>query len=406
MNIMYERCAAIDIAKKEVVVCLSLPKHQESRSFGTMTHQLLELADYLAEHKVTHVAMESTGVYWKPIYNLFEGYDFELMLVNPGDFKAVPGRKTDVKDAEWLADLLRHGLLRGSFVPKRDHRELRELVRYRKSLIEERARETNRLEKILEGANIKVSSVASTMTSVGVRAMLRAMVDGESDVKKLAEMAKGRMRSKIDVLEQALVGLMGPHQRFMLSEQLNHIEETEARIERISQEIAERLRPFEEALQALETIPGMGRKLAEAVVAEIGFDMGQFPTHKHLASWAKVCPGNNESAGKRKSGRTGKANKYLRSALVEAAHAASHTRGTYLSAQYHRLAARRGKKRAAMAVAHSILVIIYYMLRDGTPYQELGGNYFDELKEDRVVRRMERRLQNLGYEVTLKKKAA
>lgn len=406
MKIIFERCAAIDIAKKSVVVCLSLPKRQETRTFGTMTLELLELADWLQEHRVTHVAMESTGVYWKPLYNLFEGYNFELLLVNPRDFKAVPGRKTDVQDAEWLADLLRHGLLRGSFVPKRGHRELRELVRYRKSLIEERSREVNRLEKILEGANIKVSSVASTMASKGVRTMLRAMVAGETDVKELANMAKGRMRSKIDLLEQALIGQMGPHQRFMLAEQLSHIDETESRIERISQEIEERLRPFDQALQTLETIPGMGPKLAQAIVAEIGFDMTQFPTHKHLASWAKVCPGNNESAGKRKSGRTGKANKYLRSALVEAAHAASHTKGTYLSAQYHRLAARRGKKRAAMAVAHSILVIIYYILRDGTEYQELGGNYFDELKEDRVVRRMERRLQNLGYDVTLKKKAA
>lgn len=406
MKAVFTRCAALDIAKKSVVVCLLAPRHQETRTYGTMTAQLLELADWLQTHQVTHVAMESTGVYWKPIYNLFESYDFELMLVNPGDFKAVPGRKTDVQDAEWLADLLRYGLLRPSFVPRREQRELRELVRYRKTLIEERTREVNRLEKVLEGANIKLSGVVSTMTGKGVRDMLGAIAEGETDARRLAEMARARMRSKRDLLEQALHGRIGAHQRFLLTEQLGHLKEVEARIERLSKEIEQRLCPFEQNLQNMETVPGLGRKVAQTVVSEIGVDMKQFPTHKHLASWAKMCPGNNESAGKRKSGRTGKANRYLRSALIEAAHAASRVKGTYLSAQYHRLAARRGKKRAAMAVAHSILVIIYYILRDGVEYQDLGQNYFDELREERVVRRMERRLQALGYEVILKKEAA
>ena len=406
MDVVYEQCAALDLAKKSLVACLRLPRRQEVRTFSTMTDSLLELADWLQEHGVRHVAMEATGSFWKPVYNLLEAYDFELLLVNPHEFKAVPGRKTDVKDAEWLADLLRHGLLRGSFVPERAHRELRELVRYRKSLVEERTRELNRIEKVLEGANVKLAAVASTLASKGVRDMLRALVEGETDTERLADMARGRMRSKREELARALRGAVGPHQRFMLSEQVGHLEELESRIERVSREVEERLGPFEAPLQVLETIPGVGRKLAEALVAEVGFDMSRFPTSGHLASWAGVCPGSNESGGRRKSGRTRKGNRHLRSALVEAAHAASHARGTYLAAQYHRLASRRGKKRAALAVAHTVLVIAYHLLRDGGTYSELGANYFDELKEAKVVRRLEQRLQALGYDVTLEKKAA
>jgi transposase len=279
-------------------------------------------------------------------------------------------------------------------------------VRYRKSLVEEHTRELNRIEKVLEGANIKLAAVASTLSGKGVRDMLRALVAGETDTERLAERARGRMRSKREELARALRGAIGPHQRFMLGEQVGHLEELERRIERVSREIEERLGPFERQLQALETIPGVGRKLAEALLAEVGSDMSRFPTSGHLASWAGLCPGSNESGGRRKSGRTRKGNRHVRSALVEAAHAASHARGTYLAAQYHRLAGRRGKKRAAVAVAHSILVIAYHLLRNGGTYHELGANYFDELKEAKVVRRLERRLQALGYEVTLEKKAA
>lgn len=350
--------------------------------------------------------MESTGVYWKPIYNLLESYGFELLLVNPRDFRAVPGRKSDVKDAEWLVDLLRHGLLRGRFIPDRGERELRELVRYRRRLIEERTREYNRLEKTLEGANVKLGAVASKMTGKSVREMLWAIIEAEEDPEVMAEMAKGRLRRKREDLIKALEGLVGSHQRFMLREQLGHIEELDVRIERVSREVAERLGPFEEALERLETIPGWGRRTAEDVVAEIGLDMSRFPTHKHLASWAKMCPGLNESAGKRKSGKTGQANRYLRCALVEAAHAVSRKRDTYLNAQYHRIAARRGKRRAAIAVGHSMLVIAYHILKEGTLYEELGGNYFDEIKEEAVVVRLQKRLEHLGYEVNLTKKAA
>ena len=406
MKLTYPYAAALDIGKKKTVVCIHTPKHQEIRTFGMMTHELLEMADWLSEHHVTHVAMESTGVYWKPIYNLFEEYDFELMLVNPRDFRAVPGRKTDVKDAEWLADLLRHGLLRPSFIPNRAHRELREVVRYRRKLIEERTREFNRLEKVLEGANIKLGAVASTLTGKGVRDMLWALVEGEQDPEHIAELARGRMRSKRAELRQALEGLVGAHQRFMLSEQLGHIEEIDQRIERINTEIGSRMHPFEEQLEALDTIPGVGRRGAEELVAEIGVDMTRFPTSGHLCSWAKMCPGNNQSAGKRKSGRIGRGNRYLRSMLVEAAHVVRRQKGTYLSAQYHRLASRRGSKRAAIAVGHSILVTAYHVLLDGSAYQELGGNYFDEHKERDVVGRLRRRLERLGYEVDLAKKAA
>ena len=406
MDVVLERCAALDIAKASVAVCLRLPHQQQTRTFGTMTGDLIEMGDWLLEHGVTHVAMESTSSYWKPIYNLLEGYEFELVLVNPHEFKAVPGRKTDVKDAEWLADLLRHGLLKASFVPERAQRELRELVRYRKALIQERTRELNRIEKVLEGANIKLSTVASTMTGKSVREMLRGLLEGKTDPVGLAERARGRMRAKRETLVRALTGTIGSHQRFMLGEQLAHLEELEQRIGRVSREVEQRLGPFEEVLRQLETIPGVGRRVAEVVLSEIGLDMSRFPSAGHLASWAKLSPGNHESAGKRKSGRTGHGSKHLRTALVEAAQAASRRRGTYLSAQYHRLAGRRGKKRAAVAVAHSMLVIIYHLLRDGGEYRELGGSYFDALKEERVVRRLEKRLKSLGYEVVLEKRAA
>jgi transposase len=406
MNVLYSHAAALDIGKRETVCALHTPRHQEIRTFAMTTQRLLELADWLNEHGVTHVAMESTGVYWKPIFNLLEGYDFTLLLVNPREFRAVPGRKTDVRDAEWLVDLLRHGLLKASFVPPKQQRELRELVRYRRKLIEERTREYNRLEKTLEGANIKLGAVASKMTGKSVREMLWALAHGETDPEAIAAKARGRLKQKHAELVEALEGFIGAHQRFLLAEQLGHLEELDGRIERISREVAERLGPFEAQLTALETIPGVGRRTAEDLVAEIGLEMRRFPTSRHLASWAKLCPGTNASAGKRKSGKTGPGNRYLRTALVEAAHATARKKGSYLHAQYHRLAARRGKKRAAVAVGHSMLVIAYHLLREGGVYEDLGPNYFDEQKEQHVVSRLQHRLERLGYEVTVVKKAA
>ncbi len=401
MEVVHERCCGLDVHKKTVMACVLTPQGKESRAFGSMTKDLLALGDWLMERGVTYVAMESTGVFWKPVYNLLEGLGLTLLVVNAQHIKAVPGRKTDVKDAEWIADLLRHGLVRGSFIPERPQRELREVVRYRKSLTQQRAQVVNRIQKVLEGANIKLSSVASNVVGVSGRSMLEALIAGIEEPQSMASLAKGRLRKKATALGAALQGLVGPHQRLLLQSLLRHLDFLNGEIAHMDEEIAARLHPFEEAIQRLDTIPGVGRRTAEAIMAETGVDMSRFPSAAHLASWARVCPGNHESAGKRKSGRTGEGNPWLRQALVEAAWATIRTRDTYLSAQYHRLASRRGAKRAILAVAHTILRIIYHLLHRGTTYQELGGNYFDEHNRQAAVRRAIHRIERLGYKVTL-----
>lgn len=406
MQVVYERCSGLDIHKKTVTACVITPEGKETRTFGTMTGDLLMLGDWLESRGVTHVAMESTGVYWKPVYNVLEGYEFELLVVNAQHIKAVPGRKTDVKDAEWIAELLRHGLLRGSYIPSRPERELRELVRYRKSLIRERSTVVNRIQKVLEGANIKLASVATDVLGKSGRAMLEALIRGQTDPVALAALAKGRLQEKREQLEQALQGAIGAHQRMLLRLQLQHVDFLDRQIEELSREIGEWMLPFEESLRRIETIPGVGRRTAEMLLAEIGPNVSRFPSAAHLASWAGMCPGNNESAGKRRSGRTRKGSPWLREALVEAARAAARTRNTYLSAQYHRLAARRGANRAAVAVGHTILVIVYHILRNGTTYQDLGANYFDERDKAAVIRKAVRRIQSLGYKVTVEPNAA
>lgn len=400
MEVVYERCCGLDVHKKTVVACVMTAEVKETRTFATMTKDLLALADWLAQHRVTRVAMESTSVYWQPVYNLLET-DFTLLVVNAQHIKAVPGRKTDVKDAEWIADLLRHGLVRGSYIPERPQRESRELLRYRRNLIRERAQVVNRVQKVLEGANIKLSSVASDVMGVSGRAMLEAMIEGNEDPQALADLAKGALRKKRPSLEEALRGLMGPHQRMMLQSQFRHLDFLDGEIATLNEEVASRTRPFDEAVQRLDAIPGVGPRTAEDVLAEIGTDMTRFPTAGHISSWAKMCPGNNESGGKRKSGRTGGGNPWLRAALVQAAWSAVATKDTYFRAQYHRLAPRRGSKRAILAVAHSILVTIYFMLRDGTTYKDLGNNYFDERNRHNTVRRAAQRIERLGYKVTL-----
>lgn len=400
MEVIYERCCGLDVHKKTVVACVMAPEGKETRTFNTMTKDLLALADWLTERQVTHVAMESTGVYWQPIYNLLEA-DFTLLVVNAYHIKAVPGRKTDVKDAEWIADLLRHGLMRSSFIPDRPQRELRELVRYRRNLIRQRSQVVNRIQKVLEGANIKLSAVASNVVGASGRAMLEAMIEGSQDPQALAALAKGRMHNKRSALEEALRGLMGPHQRRMLQSQLRHLDFLDQEIAGLDEEVATRMLPFKTAVQRLDGISGVGSRVAEDVLAEIGVDMTRFPTAAHISSWAKLCPGNNESGGKRKSGQAGHGNPWLRSALVQAAWAAVATKGTYFSAQYHRIAPRRGSKRAILAVAHSILVTVYSMLRHGTTYQDLGGNYFDERSRQATIRRAAQRIERLGYKVTL-----
>ena len=405
MEVVHRRCCGLDVHKKSVVACVLLsdpsgPPQREVRTFGTFTHEVLALADWLAEQQVTHIALESTGVYWKPIWNLLEDR-FALLLVNPRHIKAVPGRKTDVLDAEWLADLLRHGLLKASFVPDRAQRELRELTRYRTSLINERSAAVNRLQKTLEGANVKLASVASEVLGVSSRQMLAAVVDGTTlEASALAELAHGQLRDKVPQLEHALSGRVGPHQRFLLAEQLAHIDALDASLERLSTEIAERMRPFDELIERLDAIPGIGRTIAEVLLAEIGADMTRFPTANHLVSWAGMCPGHNESAGKKRSGKTRKGSPWLRAALVQAAHAAARAKQTYLAAQYRRLTARRGTKKAAVAVGHSILVIVYHLLTDpDCPYFDLGATYFDQRDPGAVQRRLIHRLEALGYHV-------
>lgn len=406
MQVLHERCAGIDVHKKSVTVCLITPGQQgepkkERRTFGTMTRDLLALADWLAESACTHVAIESTGVYWKPVYNILEDA-CEVVLANARDVKNVPGRKTDVCDAEWLADLLRHGLIRGSFIPPKPIRDLRDVVRYRRALIRERASEINRVQKLLEGMNIKLASVASDVFGVSGRSMLEAIAAGCSDAEVLAEMARGKLRKKIPELERALEGRVDPHHRFLLAQQLRHIDALDELIEECSVRIEAMMLPFTEEVNLLCEITGVEKRTVQAIIAEIGADMTRFPSEKHIASWAGVCPGNNESAGKRKSGRTRKGSPWLKEALVEAAQAAGRAKGTYLYALFHRIASRRGNKRAAVAVAHTILVIVYHMLKNRSHYRELGQDYFDRLNRDTVSRRLVRRLESLGYQVELK----
>lgn len=404
MEIVHERCCGLDVHAKTILACLVLPGSggkptKEIRTFRTMTEDLLRLRDWLVEAGCTHVAMESTGVYWKPIYNLLEG-TLVLVVVNAQHIKQVPGRKTDVRDCEWIADLLRHGLLKASFIPDRAQRELRELTRYRTSLVRERSAELNRLKKVLEGANIKLAVVTKDLMGASAREMLAALVAGSEDAAAMADLARGRLRTKIPELEQALVGRVGTHHRFLLAEQLAHIDFLDEQIDRVSAQIAERLRPCEQALILLDTIPGIARRGAEVLVAEIGVEMGRFPTAAHLASWAGMAPGHNESAGKRRSGKTRKGSPWLRELLVEAAHATGHTKDTYLGAQYRRLAGRKGRKRAAVAVGHSILVIAYHVLLLQQPYQELGVDYFERRNRQAQERRLIRQAHALGFTVT------
>jgi transposase len=401
VQVLYERCCGLDVHKKSVTACVITPEGKEIQTFGTMTGDIIALVDWIKSKGCSHVAMESTGVYWKPLYNLLEVEQIETLVVNAQHIKAVPGRKTDVKDAEWIADLLRHGLLKGSYIPGRDQRELRELVRYRRSLINERSREVNRLQKVLEGCNIKLSSVASDITGISAKAMLKAIIDDAGDPVVIARLAKGKLKNKQKELEKALLGLVGPHQKMILTAQLSHIEFLDQQIIELDQEIEARLHPFELELELLDSIPGIGRRTAEDILAEIGTDMHRFPSSAHLASWAGMSPGNNESAGKRKSGKTTKGNKSLRATLVLAARAAAKSKNTYLSAQYRRIAARRGGNRAAVAVGHSILVMTYQMLKKRESYKELGSDYFDQRKKDSVIKNSIKRLESLGLKVTV-----
>ncbi len=405
MRIIYKRCCGLDVHKKVIVACLLLLEpdgelRKEVKKFGTMTQDLLVLLDWLQQAGCTHVAMESTGVYWKPIYNILEGH-LEVVVVNAQHLKGVPGRKTDVMDSEWLAECFQLGLLKASFIPPAPVRELRDLTRYRTSLIRERARTANRLQKVLEDANIKLAGVVTDIQGVSAWAMLQAIVSGTTNPEVLADLAKGQLRKKREQLVAALSGRVKPHHRFLIAEHLSQIGYLDEAIERISVEVAERLRPFALEVKRLDSIPGISRQIAEVLLAEIGWDMSRFQTDKNLASWAGMCPGNNESAGKRRNGKTRKGSRWLRHALIEAAHGAARTKNKYLKTQYHRVAAHRGKKKALVAIGHSILIISYHLLTRGQEYTDLGANYFDERDRSAVQRRCVKRLEKLGYSVQL-----
>jgi transposase len=410
MDTLFVKVAGLDVHLK-VIQC-AVRCRQESgklfcqvRSFGTMTRDLRALADYLQSLGVTHVALEATGVLWKPVWNVLEGR-FTLLLVNPRHLKKVPGRKTDVSDAEWIAQLLQHGLLRGSFVPARALRNLRDLTRHRAQLAGEHTRVANRIHKLLEDANIKLGAVASDVLGKSGRKMLRALLNGRQDAEAMADLALGRLRKKIPQLKLALEGTFTEHHRFMLGRLLGHLGFLERQRQEFSTRTAQRLSELlpTSACERLNGIPGVNRTTIENVIAEIGVDMTVFGDEHHLASWCGMCPGNEESAGRRLRSRTRKGNRWLRRALTEAAWAASHAKNSYLPAQFRRLAARRGKKRALVAVAHSLLVIIYHVLKHNVEYHDLGPNYFDRLEPERLRRYLVKRLQRLGYDVTLSPK--
>jgi transposase len=408
MERIVERCAGLDVHKDSLAACVRVPavggrREQETRTFMTTTRGLVALADWLRSHGVTLVGMESTGVYWKPLYYLLED-EFECWLLNARHPRNVPGKKTDVQDAEWIAQLVEHGLVRPSFVPPREIRELRDLTRYRKAKIEERTREVQRLDKVLQDAGIKLSSVASEVLGVSGRAMLDALVSGTHDPELLAELARGALRRKLPQLREALEGRFTGHHALIVAQMLASIDFLDETVAALSARIEELVAPFSRQVELLDTIPGVDKKTAELLLAEIGPDMSRFPNHRHLASWAGLCPGNNESAGKRKSGRTRKGSKWLRAGLTESAKAAARTKGTYLSAHYHRIKGRRGPGKATVAVAHSILVAAYHMLERGVPYHDLGEDYFHRRQAEHAERyktRLVRQLERLGHKVTL-----
>lgn len=403
MERQIERGCGLDVHRDTVAACVRVPgpngrRQQEVRTFGTTAAELLTLRDWLQAHGVTHVAMESTGVYWKPVYYVLEDA-VTCLLVNAAHIKRVPGRKTDVQDCIWIAELLEHGLLRGSFVPPAPIRELRDLTRHRKVLIQERARVANRLHKLLQDAGIKLASVATNILGVSGRAMLEALVHGTTDPAVLADLARGRLRTKLPALRQALAGRFRPHHAFLVGQLLAHLTYLDKAIAKVSKEVERRVGPFKQPLADLDTVPGIDKRTAEVVLAELGVDMTRFPSDRHLASWAGMCPGNDESAGKRRSGKTRRGNRWLRTALVEAAGAAIRTKDSALGARYRRVMRHRGHNKAIVAVAHAMLRAIYHLLARGTPYRDPGADYYDRRHTERVSRRAIQLLERLGYRV-------
>ena len=408
MEVLYERCCGIDVHHSFVVAGLSIveagQRRKEVRSFRCVTAELLALRDWLLSERCTHVAMESTGVYWRPVYRRLSGF-CEVWLVNAQHLKAVPGRKTDVQDAEWIADLLQHGLLKPSLVPDQQQQEWRDLTRLRLKLVQERSQLVNRVHKLLEDAGFKLHPTISDIFGVSGRAILQAMSQGERDPERLAALVHPRLYAKHDQLVEALTGDLRDHQRFLLGELLCLLAAQERAIQHIEQEIERRMHAFEAVFTRLEAITGVSRRVLWVLFAEVGIDMNRYPDAAHLASWAGMCPGHDESAGKRRSGRTRPGNRYLRAALVQAAHATART-NTYLGEQYRRLSKRRGSKRAAVAVGHSILVMYYQMMKTGGLYEEKGAEYFQQGDQPRLQAQLVRRLEQLGYQVSLARSPA
>jgi transposase len=404
MQVMYDRCAGIDVHKKQVTVCVMVTEGKavktELKSFGTTTPELLAMSDWLNSFGVTQVGMESTGVYWKPVYNLLEGH-FELWLVNAQHIKAVPGRKTDVKDAQWLAQLLRHGLVRKSFVPPLPQRQLRELTRHRSNLVGRRGQVINEVHKILESANLKLGDVATDITGVSARLMLDQIVGGQTDAEVLADLAKGRLRHKMERLKLALQGKVEAHHKIILAQLLAEMDGLEEQILEVGSEIGQRLSAEQELIERLDGIPGVNQRVAQVLIAELGTDMSRFGSAPQLVAWAGMCPGHNESAGKRRSGRTRHGNRQVKAIAVEAAQAGVRKKGSYLGARYRRIAARRGKKRAVVAVGRTILEAYYYMVSRKAKYQDLGEDYFDRRDPERLIKRLSKRIEKLGYSVTV-----
>lgn len=408
MERVYDICCGIDVHKKLIVACLRKKNKSELREFGATTRELLKLADWLNESGCEMAAMESTGSYWKPLYNVLESSEIKAIVVNAQHMKAVPGRKTDAKDAEWIADLLQHGLLKASYIPSKEQRELRELTRYRKSLVEERSRELNRLQKMLEGANIKLSGTVSTINGMSARNILNFIVDGgvfNEDVFK--EMLGKKeisyhLTASPEQLVEDLNGVLSPIQKRMIKELLKHLDELNEHIKNLDDEIDDYMNQNEkEAVKSICKIPGIGETSAKTIISIIGTDMARFPSDRHISKWAGVCPGNNESAKKRKSGKTTKGNPVLRSTLVQCALAAAKKKDSYFCAQYARISVHRGKKRASVAVAHSLLIAIYHVLKDKTEFRDLGNNYYNQFNKERKANSMVKKLMLLGYTVTL-----